>query len=173
MVDLETLAKAPHSVILSLGACVFDNASVKDNIYFEASMESQMNDHVIDIETLKWWDKQETPTPMHGTIPLQNVVGSFNEWLVKVTNGNVEDLIIWCKGTDFDLPMLEFNLQKYGYNVLWKYNHKRDFRTVLKTFGRDTVYPSYKGHSHNALDDAINQAHHLVAILQTHHLVLE
>jgi inhibitor of KinA sporulation pathway (predicted exonuclease) len=73
---------------------------------------------------------------------------------------------LWCKGTDFDVPILNNVCKQYGIIPTWKYSAVRDFRTAKKLFPHIEADP-FVGAPHNALDDAINQALHLRKILGT------
>lgn len=185
MVDLETLGTAPNSVLLSIGAVMFDSmgAFLADDykFYTEVALEQQMQNHVIDLNTIRFWNdeaaKSGVAAPYRGTVAIPNALNAFNEWLVKISSGTVDNLVVWANGTDFDIPILRYNLEGCGLNVLWKYNAVRDCRTLFKLAdvhadGWDAAIAK-QGVAHNALDDAVNQANKLAEAFKTLSLAME
>ena len=63
---------------------------------------------------------------------------------------------VWANGPSFDIAILE---HAYGYyNLPWKYNAARDFRTLRALVPPNLGDGIPKGEAHNALDDAMAQA---------------
>lgn len=73
------------------------------------------------------------------------------------------DTIVWCKSPDFDIAILKRIFRGLGLDVPWSYKNVRDYRTISETFGWLAEYiPEHP--SHDALNDALNQAGHLIDI---------
>src|SRR6478609_2831880 len=59
MLDLETLGQKPGSVILSIGACVFDRVGVHERFYTRVDPQSCIDAGLqADLSTFLWWMKQ-------------------------------------------------------------------------------------------------------------------
>lgn len=157
MVDIETLGTAENSIILSIGAVIFDvDTGLGEEFYVEIDPEQDRN---FDFSTLKWWATQETVMPVNGTMSLRGALRWFKDFLLDRPN-----LTVWAKGIDFDFKLLAHAYRNSDVPIPWKYSAVRDYRTIAKVFsdfGNESV-----ANNHNALDDAKNQATHLISILR-------
>jgi hypothetical protein len=164
MLDVETLGLRENTVVLSIGACVFDSAGLGADFYIELSPDRQHGS--IDLSTIRFWLNQESKgiqCPISGTASVQEAIVSLGEFLGDACQGEYEDLVIWANGIDFDLPKVT-NLYNYlGLPVPWKYNAVRDARTIYKTFALYGTKPEHLA-KHNALADAQYQASYLASI---------
>ena len=104
MIDIETLAQTPDSVILSLGAVKFNPYSMNDptdGIYFKIDVDEQLKlGRVVQNETLEWWTKQpedvrEEALSEHDRVSLDEVYRQLNKIVVGVD-------AVWAQGTVFD-----------------------------------------------------------------------
>ena len=163
MLDIETMGIRPNSLILSIAAVIIQGTEVMANpFYCRVSMESCAKYGLkIDTDTLKWWLQQSEAAraeidrdPLH----IFQALTDFTEYIKKHQPDE-----IWGNGSDFDNVILSENYQVVGMEVPWKYHQNRCYRTLKN------LYPEIKiqrlGTHHNALDDAITQAHHLVDLL--------
>jgi 3' exoribonuclease, RNase T-like len=166
MIDLETLGTRAGCVILSIGAAVFDEKSVSETFYRVVSVRTCLDAGLtIDPATEKWWTGQseEAKETLHAAhtsdaAPLGIVLANFRTWLG--TEGNP-----WGNGADFDLPILSAAYVACGFGgPPWKPYNGRCYRT-LKNLRPDIAAPKREGVAHNALDDAIFQANHAIALL--------
>jgi exodeoxyribonuclease VIII len=70
---------------------------------------------------------------------------------------------VWGNGADFDNAILASAYQLMNIGTPWKFYNNRCYRTVKN------LHPQIKlersGTYHNALDDAVSQTQHLLAIL--------
>lgn len=182
MLDLETLGVKPGSVILSIGAVLFDpHGAVEPRVYdlgggpvvnpihatFHAFLNAQeqtdrrdFGGGLVDGDTVMWWIGQSDAarTAMlegqKNTQPVLGVLVDFAQWLCK---GRVEN--IWCHGATFDAPLLQALYESYRLPVPWKFRCVRDTRTVFDLAGRPIgSFGTPDGVSHDALSDAIWQA---------------
>ena len=157
MIDLETLDTRPSTVILSIGAVAF---SVEDDVtasfYRRCTWQDQLDaGRTVSESTIRWWLLQSDAARAALTdgqqLSLRQSLEELFNWCF-----SSKAISVWASGPSFDIAILE---HAYGYyNLPWKYNAARDFRTL-----RDLVPPNLgddipKGEAHNALDDAMAQA---------------
>lgn len=162
MVDLETLDVQPSATILSIGACVISHLPQPERFYVEVDVDTQYM-RTRSQSTMDWWAQQKTPMPI-GTIPLHSALTSFEQWLQSLN----ATPIIWCKGTDFDISILNHAYRSLYIPVPWKYSNVRDLRTVFKLANHKPAYEV----QHIAVQDALCQAEDLLAVLHKMGLVL-
>lgn len=166
MVDLETMGTGPNAAIIAIGAVEFDAArgKVGSSFYEVVSLESSVtNGGAIDPGTVMWWlsqsDEARKAVCAHGE-HINLVLVRFSQWLGQ--RAIRDDLRLWGNGAGFDNVVLESAYRSAQLPCPWHFWNNRCYRTVKG------MHPGVKavrtGTHHNALDDAITQAHHLIAI---------
>lgn len=158
MLDLETLATSPDSVILTFGAVKFNpfdqDVEMNQGLYFRINVDEQiaLGRHVDD-GTVAWWGSQseevrEEALGEHDRINLEEFTKELNKFVVGADR-------IWAQGPVFDIVILENLYRQLQKPTPWPYYLIRDSRTLLKALG-DTR----KGGAllHNALADCVSQA---------------
>lgn len=158
MLDLETLATSPDSVILTFGAVKFNpfdqDVEMNQGLYFRINVDEQiaLGRHVDD-GTVAWWGSQseevrEEALGEHDRISLEEFTKELNKFVVGADR-------IWAQGPVFDIVILENLYRQLQKPTPWPYYLIRDSRTLLKALG-DTR----KGGAllHNALADCVSQA---------------
>jgi hypothetical protein len=156
MVDLETLAVSPRSVVLSLGAVHFDprGTDINDSIYFKISIDDQDQlNREIDPKTIDWWSKQD-PAIMEEAFSVDNRI-SLNDAMDRFHKFAWGCESFWSHGATFDLVIIEDILRQLNRPLPWNYWQLRDTRTLFD-LGFDPEMP--QGQKHDALQDAIRQA---------------
>jgi hypothetical protein len=170
MVDLETLGLTPDSMILSIGAVVFDPVTNTLEEEFYAEIDIRASGRFMDPITIMWWFDQAVngnhPT-VNGTTGLYSALCSFNAWLSEFKKLP----ILWANGTDFDIPILYNACKEELSSPAWKYNDVRDARTIFKLFGNYGIKPT-NPQKHHALEDAKFQATWLMSIFSNLNEVL-
>jgi hypothetical protein len=174
MVDLETLGTEPGCKILSIGATVFGpwGCYKDDTFYLEIRMADQGR-LVADQKTMDWWEGQDPNVRdalfgnQHEKVSIESALAAFQDYLIEMKDKYKEDVAIWGNGASFDSSIL-----RAAYSVVlnqdspWSGFNDRCYRTLK------VLQPKVKlvrvGSHHNALDDALSQAYHAVAIL--HHM---
>ena len=155
MVDLETMAVTPRTVILTLGAVTFDPFSneIFDELYFRINIDDQdVLQRDIDHNTLDWWATQD-PAIMEeafspdNRVPLADAIEQFHKFAWGCNKA-------WSHGSVFDLIILEDVYRQLGRTAPWQFWECRDTRTLFDL--ADPEMP--KGELHNALADAKRQA---------------
>jgi exodeoxyribonuclease VIII len=171
MVDLETLGLVPGSVILSIGAVVFDAEGLGNQFYQVVSVEdSEAFGLRRDPATMRWWDAQSPEARKvlddayaSDATDLWRSLSRFNAWLVE-QGGAVDSVYLWGNGSNFDNVLLKAAYDACGMEPAWKFYQDRCFRT-LKAMCPPFEAPR-TGTYHNALDDAITQANYAVQCLR-------
>lgn len=160
MIDLETMGTRPNAPIVAIGACKFTKDGVfDDHFYRTIDLKTAVGaaGGVIDPDTVKWWMAQEEPARLeiiNAETSLLDALVAFWEWLPNDADG------MWGNGANFDNVLLAETLRRFDMPV-WPHWKDRCYRTMknLVDFAPERV-----GTAHNALDDAITQAKHLVQV---------
>jgi hypothetical protein len=165
MIDFETMGTHSDCVVLSLGAVRFTRARVLDQGYWICNKQEQLKmRRTVSPETLTWWNNQ---TPDAKKVlreseecmgPIQHVMSALYSFVDK------EDRI-WSNGVDFDVQIAEHLYRSLHMRPPWKYYNKRCYRTIKTMFQIEQKTP-FTGVKHNALEDALYQAHCLSKYLQ-------
>ncbi len=164
MLDLETLGNKPGSVILAIGAVKFSATKILDTFYMRVNPESCVKWGLrMDVSTVMWWLKQNEAARAEIALPggdLVAVLVEFSRWLKD------ENAEVWGNGAAFDNVLLADAYDRVNMERPWKFWNDRCYRTVK------TLFPGMPerrtGTHHNALDDAISQAEHLMNIRECH-----
>jgi hypothetical protein len=171
MVDIETLGTRPGSVILSIGACRFDESGIGVARFYRPIdvFDSLMNGLTVDTTTVGWWRMQsaEARGALAPGRPLVETLGAFQAFL-----NAVEGSYLWAKGPDFDCVLLDAAYQATGVKRPWRYNLTRDVRTILSTAGLSPVNRDPGEVEHNALGDAVYQAKSVILAAEKIDVVL-
>jgi len=160
MVDIETLGLDVGSVIISIGAVKFDEDTIGETFEESISLQScQEAGLEIDADTLDWWLDQdkEAQQQLQGGNDLTRVLSQFNTWLHGVDE-------LWANSPSFDCEMLEHAMDQVGISPHWEYYEERDYRTVMNL--PCAVESEFEGVEHDALDDALKQAHDIQQTLR-------
>jgi exodeoxyribonuclease VIII len=156
MIDMETMAVSPRTVVLSLGAVHFDpfDQGIDDSLYFKISLDDQdALGREIDPNTLDWWAKQdpaimEEAFSLDDRIPLVEAMDRFHKFAWGCG-------AFWSHGATFDLMIIQDIYSQLKKPLPWNYWQLRDTRTLFD-LGHDPEMP--KNSKHDALQDAIRQA---------------
>ncbi|WP_296166561.1 3'-5' exonuclease [uncultured Brevundimonas sp.] len=160
MVDTETLGTAPGSVILSLGACVFDphhpGREIDETFYATISRAScEAVGLTVDPKTLEWWSdpsRAEARAALDvDPQPIGDVLAAFTAWW-----NRKQAVYFWAHAPNFDETLLSAAYRACGMTPPWRFWDVRCTRTI---YDLAKVRPDRaQGTHHNALDDAKAQA---------------
>lgn len=166
MVDCETLGLRRSSVIVSIGAVVFDPYSqaplgetFHEGIDIHSAVRHKMT---MDASTVLWWLEQSNDArqrlvkKVRSGSSLSTVLGAFAGMLCRA--GPVEAVKLWSCGSR-DIEWLESAYEAVDAKAPWGYR-VGDYRTIRDEFGTPGDEPE-AGVSHDALSDAIWQAKYL------------
>jgi len=163
MIDFETLDVAECPVILSIGAVVFNENEIVDCFFEKIDQQSCLDlGCTISDSTVQWWESQSEAAraaAFGGTTNIGYAMGMLVHLYVTHQCGEV-----WSKGAIADIRWTNNILNKLNLKAPWKFWQEMCFRTFLKY--SDKVVFEAVGDKHNALDDALNQAQHWIAINQ-------
>ena len=172
MLDLETLATTPDAVILSIGACRFSletnevfYGSEDVSFYRAISIDSQPG-RKISQSTIEWWMAQSRAAQGVFSEPkcsLQTALLDLSLWMC---GPGTSSPTVWSNGADFDLPILTHAFDQVDIDRPWAPYAGRCYRTYKNLPGARGVKVMRLGEHHNALHDAVYQAHHVCAIHQ-------
>jgi hypothetical protein len=162
MLDLETLGKTPGSIILSIGAVIFDADGIHNKFYQLVDPKTcEENGLRADAETVMWWMRQSQEAREAllegGKACLFDALAHFSEWLP-------EGIPLWGNGSDFDNSILEAGFRAVGITPPWQYWQNRCFKTA-RALHPEIAAPVEPIIKHHALYDAIAEAEHLRKIL--------
>ena len=168
MVDIETLGTTPGSVVLSIGAIMFDpEAGLLGPTFYEEINQQSCFDIgcTTDASTILWWNRQsaDARAVLDSTVakPIQDVLHLFSSFVESTHSKSVR---IWGNGSDFDNVLIISLYNKCNRIPNWKYYNHRCFRTLKNLF--PGVPKGENTGKHNALNDAIAQADHACAIFK-------
>lgn len=159
MLDIETLGTDTKSVMLSIGACEFDQNRVVG--HFERHID--ITDSIraggkIDGRTILWWLGQSKEAQQ---ALLDAKCVSLESALLDLSAAfDWEGKNVWCNGASFDFAILKSNFDFINKSLPWAYYSEMDMRTIKGILGKVkwrqiAVAPDL---AHSALSDAIAQA---------------
>jgi exodeoxyribonuclease VIII len=171
MLDLETWGVGPYSVIIMIGACVFDpyaELPVSNIILdrFEVAIDPALSQGSLRIEasTVMWWMATERTGARaiwlgSSKVSLLEALDGFTDWLqshsADTGDGGCRDVRVWGNGAGFDNILLRQAYEVTKRDAPWSFRHDRCFRTLRSMTPEDK---HYLGPAHTALADAENQA---------------
>jgi len=177
MIDMETMGTTVDSAILSIGAVKFDPNKeadfLTDRFYQRVNLESCVFMGLrMDPSTVMWWMQPERSIARQKLleegegIDLMSAMFGFAQWLTASTEPQPEPIVVWSNGANFDIMIARSAFLRIGYisadgdKAPWKFWNERCFRT-LKNLVRLPAKPV----AHHALQDAVDQAHSVQAIV--------
>ena len=162
MIDLETMGTRPNAPIIAIGAVAFDPDGVHDEFYAVVDLaDSVAEGGVMDPSTVLWWMKQSDEARAEFDRPgkpLGFALGDFREWVSKYDISGV-----WGNGASFDNVILSEAYRRMGNDAPWPFWKDRCYRTMKSL---SSIKMQRSGAHHNALDDARDQARHLLDICE-------
>ena len=170
MLDLETMGTGPNAAIVAIGAVEFEltktGGQLGDTFYMPISLDSAMSGGgQVDAGTVLWWLKQTDAARAMFTQPAiehGQALDNFSSWMHQ--RGEQKQIRVWGNGASFDNVILASAYRRAALQLPWNSFNDRCYRTV-KSMHPAAPAIQRTGTHHNALDDAINQANHLIAML--------
>ena len=177
MIDLETLGTRPGSVILSIGAVLFDTTKpvdecIGEDFYCAVNKESSLSyGMTVSDDTLDWWERQSPEA--RKVLTHAETGGEMVECALKALSKFIpEGAKIWSNGANFDQPLLDVAYGLCDVTLPWKYWNSRCYRTIVALHPNEKALRPPTVCAHNALEDAKWQARHMVNIAQLLNLKL-
>jgi hypothetical protein len=167
MLDLETMGRRPGCAIVSIGAVDFSltEGRTGEPFYINVDLESCVRlGLTTDPSTIVWWLKQSDAA--RGALTrkpamIEAALYEFRRYLERC--GPLNEIRLWGNGPSFDNAILGYAYEAAALEQPWKFWNDRCFRTVTGMFP-SVEKRRREGTHHNALDDAIYQAEHLIHI---------
>ena len=185
-VDIETLSKRSTAAIIGIAARAFDpngGCVEGEERGFHVAIDATscaMFGMDFDPGTVEWWSKkpEEVKKQFDNTEKIKSALSQLSIFIedIKLAN-DADEVIIWCQGTDFDIPILRnafvcVNNDREEKTLPWKYSNVRDSRTfILDTITRFiapgtedpySLIPKREGwNTHDALSDVDQLIHNV------------
>lgn len=167
MVDLETMSAESNAAITSIGAVIFTEEEITAKCYYTINLQSCVDAGLsLSADTIIWWlNQSQLAQKMYSydeyahSVPITQALELFNTWIDTSTSGKFG---IWGNGATFDNVILDNAYKATNLKRPWKPWDDRCYRT-FKNLHSDVKHERTGTH-HNALDDAIYQAEHMIAI---------
>ena len=165
VIDIETLGVTPGSAVLSFAAVILGG---EDSLPYHAIIDPQSAvDWGLRIEpdTLRWWLKTNWRQlagllNSKDALSIEEGLDGLDEYL-RVPRADDPDRCFWSKGA-FDFILLGDVYRRLRRETPWRHDQCRDLRTLSRTLGQVWT----KENTHDALDDAKNQAAQLEDLLR-------
>lgn len=169
MLDLETLGTRPGSVFFAIGACLFRDGQIISDFYLLIKPSDAVKRGLtMDPATVAWWMEQSEEARAqliraeNEGVTLITGLTLFAEYL-QSTGLPMRELRVWGNGASFDNALVAEAYARCGFQLPWKFWNDRCYRTVKNS--RPEIEIKREGVYHNAKDDAISQAKHLMEIV--------
>jgi hypothetical protein len=179
MIDLETLDVRPCSLVLTIGAVVFDTINSDNNGTLEwqiadrflrkpGVLEQILIERSINEHTVRWWRKQGKEARQEAFDEVrQSLRLCFNDLAEFAQEHDIKKF--WANPVTFDLIILEELAEASGNKVPWTYRQRFDLRTVVNEASYSTKdhvkSPGLRqGHAHEAVYDCEFQVDILTAV---------
>lgn len=171
MVDLETLGTQPGSVILSIGAVLFDPTKAVDDCFGPelycvlGRPTCEAVGLTVSEDTLRWWVVQsdEARKVLNQSLDPKESI-NLTKGLQQLKEFIPEGAKVWSNGANFDQPLLDVAYNRCEIALPWKYWNSRCYRTIVALYPNEKDIRPATVCAHNALEDAKWQAKHLVNI---------
>ena len=154
MLDIETLGSKPGCVVLAVATVEFD-ATTHLLHYSEVIHIGSCLRHLLLVDpiTLKWWteqDKELQHEMFSGEVFLEDVLFDLNKFFGETG----KEAIVWCKGMNFDFPILHEAYDRVQLPIPWHYRNIRDSRTL--TAASELKFEKPAG-AHDPYNDCVAQ----------------
>jgi len=170
MLDLETMGNGSSAAICAIGAVEFDleSGALGREFYTIVNLESSVKaGGVIDASTVLWWMKQSDAARdelQRNGNKIELALVMFSEWL-DGCGVESKELCIWGNGAAFDNVILRSAYEKTEIKTPWEFWGDRCYRTAKNLL--PSVEMVRTGLHHCAVDDARDQARHLIELVRT------
>ena len=157
MLDLETLGDKSFSIIVSLGAVVFNiyTAEIINIFYTPIDIDSSLKFGFRPTgSTLKWWMNQNETARKKITapgLPINEAISQFDNFY-KENNVNY----IWGNSAKFDIGLICDAYERVGMNIPWQFRNEMCYRTLNNLFPEIKKEFNYIP-SHDPIEDCQNQ----------------
>lgn len=157
--DVETLGTGRDAVVVSAAFLVFDfneqktfEEYVNDALYVKFSVKEQKEKgRIIDPDTLEWWKRQDDVVrrelmPSAQDVSIEEGTRQILQYLADrgIHKGVDKQVIKFCRGQDFDIPIMNSLMELVGKELPGAFWNSRDIRTFIAAatldFTMTTIY---------------------------------
>lgn len=169
MIDLETMGTGSNAAICAIGAVEFDleSGTLGREFYETVDLQSSVNaGGVMDASTVLWWLKQSEEARKELLDPSADIYVALTlltRWMYD-SETPLKEICIWGNGADFDNVILRNAYDRLDMVTPWSPWANRCYRTI-KSMSPDLKIERTGTH-HCAVDDARDQALHLIKLMQ-------
>lgn len=167
--DLETASLDSNAAIVQLAA-VTESASFEHRISLASNEQAGRH---ISKETMEWWNTQDAELRREvfgGTLGLYEALSEFHDWAVEISVGDLNRVILWGNGTEFDNVILQ-NAWEHFAEWPFHYRNAHHLRTLLTTVPREVQERAHNRfmahHPDNIQHDALHDARYQHAMVMT------
>lgn len=174
MLDLETMGTKAGCPVVEIGAVVFTlEGGITASFFERIDIETC---HLVGLKsdpaTETWWEGQGRfaggGDKFREGQTLEDALRLFSTFVTKQADGDIKRLSIWGNGADFDLPILRAAYTAVDSTEPWGHRSGRCYRTIKSLPQYASIQEgAFEGLRHNALNDALHQAVHLIKMLTT------
>jgi len=142
MFDLETLDTRPSTIVLSVGAVIWETFQpvagplawrVLRRFYRILDIQSQATkNRTVSESTLIWWQRQDANARDEAFSAVRQPVTGVLEDFRRFADVEGEINAFWANPATFDFPIWEDLAMTYSEYVPWSYRQKYDVRTVVR-----------------------------------------
>lgn len=167
MIDLETVGLEETAPIVSIGAVFFceHTGQVGETFYRRVHLATSVaKGFIMEPAAVLWWlqqDDQARNSTFLSADHVEDVMSDLYDWIV-LKGPHKDDLRVWGCSPSFDCTKTSKHFAACGLDTPWHYWAERCYRTI-RDRNRNVPEDERVG-LHNALDDAMHQAKHLIKI---------
>lgn len=170
IIDVETFGNSKNAIIASIGAVVFklESGQIYDTININIDVKSAYELGLeFDPDTVLWWLKQDETPRLNlldkNRYKITDALGKLSMFL-----NTYKDIIVWGKGPEFDVSLLENAYQKAQLPLPWIYYNTDSVRSYFRLNKRLNLGIEEKKATvkHDALADALAETETVINIFQ-------
>lgn len=170
MVDIECLGNTPGCAPFAIGAVGMDlqAGTLGPKFYELINVDSAVACGLSADYT--WWDQQSPAARKaldEAKATDQTIQQTFHKFAIWMVSNFGEECRPWGCGAGFDQPILNIAHIKAKVRLPWRFWNEMCYRTI-KNLNPQVQMTKRIGTYHNALDDAVSQAVHLLEIRGFH-----
>lgn len=167
--DIETMGIGQRAAICQIGLVGFNRntGDLCEQICIDVDMQSCVKlGGEIHPNTVHWWATQKQGFYYADKEDVHTIEAGITKMIMLISKC-AANTPIWAKGSTFDLSIIEFYCNKLNIQTPWKYNMPRDLRTLIDACAHTgKALTPRKEITHNALQDAIDQADMICRLLK-------
>lgn len=163
MLDLEMMGTNNNAAIVAIGACLFNASEIGKKFYRNVDLTTSTGR--IDGGTVYWWLEQSPEARAALLVNKLSEQAALEEFSLFLPVGAK----LWGNGATFDNIVLRSAYQRQALPISWSFRNDMCYRTIKAM--AVVPLPKREGTHHNALDDAVFQAQHMIMMAEVHPVI--